>query len=380
MNLLRNNGQLVLDAKERLERCYNSPSMIESKVSVFIDEISKKLINYSTRDLRLAQQELVQRLSSILKENLKNIGINNHEPEKIHEQNIIEYQLKIIEATIHNKQQYQKQFTHPVERNLIDHGLFSTTVPNQKTLKQMRTPEGIIQYEKQGCRKLYYRNDNGNLLTPYDAKVLIGIFKLWMHKGKNRLFSFKFKELLKELHSEPSGGEYELVAKSLENIAQTSIIMEEYFNPKSGKRTKTSIFNLIQNAEIDHINNKATVELNNYLHESLAGGNYIKINMSLFNDLATPTSKNLYLNIINKLPEDIRYVEIDTLIKHLDLHSSTRTKALTLIKQAFEELKIFNVIDSFEIERRGRKAVKIFFTPTEWLDKQEVFGMVGQLS
>lgn len=267
---------------------------------------------------------------------IKNQGADLDE-EQQDEWDVLNLQYKILAKAIEVKQEYQKQFTHPIERNFIGHGVFSSTTPNQETLKKIRTSEGIVEQVRDGFRKLYYRNENGNLLTTYDTKVFIGLLKLWETRGKNREIIFEFKELLHEIESDLSGGEYTTVAKSLENLARTSIIMEEYLDPSTGKKTRTRIHHPIQNADIIYTKGRAeaTIEFNNYLHDSLLAGNYVLINMGLFNDLATPTSKNLYLYIVNELSREDNRVEIDPLIEHLGLHASTRTKAINMIKDAF---------------------------------------------
>jgi hypothetical protein len=360
-------GPQIQMEKKRLQKIYNSSMAVESELEHLTEQPCQLLFNNSINELsRLSTKLSAQRneiTTSILSAREKG---EKPEADLLEREELLDIQIRILERTIHNKRSYQKKFAdHPVERNIIEHALFSSTTPNEKTLQKLRTNEGIIEFDKHGFKKLYYRNENGNFLTPYDSKVFIGLFKMWEMKGKSRVFEFEYKELLKEIFTDLNGGEYVKVEESLDNLAKTSIVMEEYLNPNSKRRSRTRIHNPIQNADIQ--TTKATIEFNNYLHESLLGGNYIRVNMSLFNDLANPTSKNLYVLIVNSIKENILHFDIDALIPHLDLHSSTRTKAVNCIKDAFQELKLFDVITDAEFPKVGNKQEKVYFQPSDWL-------------
>jgi hypothetical protein len=363
--------------QKRMELSFFDNYVTENELDKDIEEITTKLKNCSMRDLSKVKEKINDNRLLLMNEimNSQNQGIEIDES-LFQTKDTLDLQHRIVTKTIEVKQEYQKQFTHPVERNIVQHGFFSSTTPNEDTLKRLRTKDGIIEQVRNGFRRLYYRNENGNLLTTYDTKVFIGLLKLWETKGMNRTISFEFKEILREIESDLTGGEYETIQKSLENLARTSIIMEEYLDPKTGKKTRTRIHHPIQNADIIYERGKgiakATLEFNNYLHDSLLAGNYVLINMGLFNDLATPTSKNLYLYIVNELATDQQKIAIDPLIEHLGLHGSTRTKSVNLLKEAFAELKDFDVIKHWDVEKEGRVYKNFIFTPSDWLMNQPI--------
>ena len=204
-------------------------------------------------------------------------------------------------------------------------------------------------------------------MTPYDMKVFIGLFRLWGINGKNIKFAFSFSELADVIYAEKSGGEYATIEKSLNNLAATSMIMEEYFSPKTGKRTRTVTHNPISNAIVDAEKQSAAIMFNQYLHESLEAGYVVHISMALYNDLASPTSKSLYLTISNRLQDQEYSMDIDTLIAHIGLHSNTRSKAVVTIKESLQELKEYGFLNDFDfIYRNGNIAKKVIFTPSEW--------------
>ncbi|MEW9673587.1 hypothetical protein [Ammoniphilus sp. 3BR4] len=345
--------------------------VIEAELDKELDDVVKKLKNCNMRELTKVKEKINDQLINLMREYIDSNGKNE---ELVSYQENLDMQQKVISKTIETKQLYQKQFTHPVEKNVFRHGLFRSSTPNETTLQRIRTDKGIIEEVRNGFRKLYYRNENGYYLTTYDSKVFIGLLKLWEMKGKERAFHFQFKELLKVIESDLAGGEYNLLSKSLDNLARTSIIMEEYLDATSGKKTRTRIHHPIQNADIIYTSGtaEAHIEFNNYLHDSLLAGNYVLINMGLFNDLATPTSKNLYLYIVNELSEHERNILIDPLIEHLGIVASTRTKAVNMIKEAFAELKDFDVIKDYDVIKAGRFYKEFTFVPSDWLKNQPI--------
>jgi predicted transcriptional regulator len=377
-SILNNSIPSLIKRRMYLEEIYETNHAIELQLDKDLSDESQKLRYCSMRDLIKVKDKMGEELIRVIKELMDQQTKGEVDQELLEAQNRIEIATKLLLKTIENKREYQQHFTHPVERNIIEHGVFSSTTPTEKTLAKMRTKEGSLEQTRNGFRKLYYKNENGSLLTTYDTKVFIGILKLWEIKGRNSIVSFKFTDLLKEIESDITGGDYKALEKSLYNLATTSIIMEEFKDPHSKKRVKTKIHNPIINAEINHEYGtaEAKMELNPYIHQSLLAGNYIKINMGLFNDLARPISKNLYIFIVNKVPDDERIIPIDPLIEHLGVQGSTRTKCVNAIEDAFQELKDFNVIKDFKLIKKGRFYTEFSFVPSDWLNKQAIVSSI----
>ncbi|MCM3403000.1 MULTISPECIES: RepB family plasmid replication initiator protein [Cytobacillus] len=341
--LLSESGSVNNESKKQLEKS--------------IEVIALKLRYTNMRELNKMDSVLSNELLDIVKEKYSSNGNITVEMQRKEEE--IELQVDILKKAIELKKDYQKKYAHPVERNIIEHGLFESSLPTNSTMARLRTPEGIIERHKNGFRRLYYRNDNGNYLSVFDSRALIGMMKIWKDKGENKVFEFDFKELLNAIEVELDGANYRMIANSLDNLARTQIIMEEYLDPRTQKRTKTKIHHPIPNAEIDRINNRAKVEFNSILQDSLKAGNYINISMSLFNDLANDTSKNLYMFIINYIQtkrdvEGERVLDIEPLIEQLGIHASTKTKKVNLIKDALEELKSYEILKTGEVVKVGR--------------------------
>ncbi|MFC5651014.1 RepB family plasmid replication initiator protein [Paenibacillus solisilvae] len=357
----------LLENKQALINSNQNSYVIESEMKQFIDSACHPMINKRINELIRISAKLTEQKNAVQVKILR--AMEEHkapDPDYEQERDFLEIQISIVDRSIEKKREYQRTFTHQVDRNLIEHPFISSTQPNEKTLEKMRD-KGIIKMEKTGFRKLYYQNENGYLLVPYDSRVLIGLFKLWEVKGKSAQFTFEFRELLHTIYADINGGEYTQIHKSLQNLATTSIIMEEYLDPESGKRTRTRIHNPITDADIDRVNNKATIAFNSYLHKSLIVGNVVKISMALFNDLASPISKTLYLLLANKIKDNETILDYSKLVNHLDLHSYESYKANNLVKSSLEELKSFDFIKNFTIIKEGRSYSKILFEPSDWV-------------
>lgn len=357
------------DKKNFLIKRYTNEYVIDSEIKREIELASMKLLNVHMRVLK----EILYKLSSNLNELKKSSDLKDHHQSiPLDDINFIEYQIKIISQTITYKKEYHKKFDSIIERNLISHALFSSSTPNRSTLATIRNQDGSLDFIRSGFKNLYYKNTNGIILTTYDYRIFIGLLKLWEQKGRNKKITFEFKELLKAVNRELNGGEYKAISNSIDNIVNTSIIMEEFSTPHRIKG-RTPKFNPIESAQNFYPEqNLATIVLNNYLLESLLNGNYINISLMLFNDLNLTTSKILYINVLKMISENITLVAIDKLIEQLGLYSNTRHKALSIIINALRELVEFNVLKSFDIEKRGRVPLNIHFFPTEWVQNRAI--------
>lgn len=378
-NLLDKHGPILVERKKRLSETYNNEYILNSEMEKEIEKVTKLIFNFKLSDLNRVRTNIADERITLSEEVLsdKRKGMEIDSETELAEK-IIKMKLDIVTKAIEDKREYHKKFTHPVERNIIEHGvMFNTGLPakGSANYKKIRTEDGIIEFEKNGFRKLFYRNRYGNLLSTYDTKMFISLLKLWNDKGKNQSFKVTYRELLTASQSDLNSGEYPLITESLQTLARTEIIMEEYFDPNRKTFTKTHIHHPIQDAVIDPKNLTATIELSNYIHDSLAAGHYITINMALFNDLANDTSKNLYIDVISKLPENVRVIEINTLIEHLGIRANTHYKATRLLLDAFDELIDFNVIESYTVIKEGRTNRSICFVPTDLQYRQHTEGI-----
>lgn len=153
-----------LDKEEILKSHHQSAYLIEHERKLFIENIASKpkLINTPMYELNPTLEQLEMQKKIILLEIEQN---------KATEDELVatEIKIQIIKKTINNKKQYIRKGTHPVERNVIEHGLISSSTPNKTKLEKMKK-DGVIQQVRNGFRRMYYENHRGKILTTYDSK------------------------------------------------------------------------------------------------------------------------------------------------------------------------------------------------------------------
>lgn len=361
LNNLEKNAQILVKSRKDLTKYSKDEAMIKGQIELEAEGFTKPLLYKSISELKRISVPLITRYTEIA---LK----DNQNEEVTEEIQLLQHQILILEKAIQIKQKQNRQLSHNMERNFIDHPFISSSSPNEETLQKQRKKDGSLEVNKTGFRNMHYNNSNGKLLLPTDARNMLGIFKLWEQKGKNQSFEFTFNELLKCVQVEAIGGEYNNLFDSLSNLGQTSIVMEEFFDAEAKKRMRTKIHNPFQDMEIDRTTNTVSVMLSNNLHKNLLIGNVVPISISLFNDLASPTSRALYLILVNKAKDGDLMLDVEQLLPHLGLHSSEKSKAYSHMQRAFEELQSFDVIQSFDIVRKERRVpVQVRFIPSDWL-------------
>ncbi|SFK97906.1 Replication initiator protein A [Paenibacillus sp. 1_12] len=370
INVLEKYAPKLIDLKKQLKSVSSDEKMIMGQLDEEINGYSSSLINKKIYELKRISGKIVETRNDISQKILMNLENHSTPTEELFEQQeYLEMQILILEKAIQRKQEQNRQFSHSVERNFIDHPFISSTTPNESTLKLRRNQKGILELNKTGFRNLFYQNSNGTLLLPYDARNLFGVFKMWEQKGKAKEFEFAFKELLHNVNADINGGEYDTLHTSLDNLGKTSIVMEEFYDAEAKKRRRTKIHNPFQDVDIDRDTNTVFIRLSDDLYKNLLAGNVVSISISLFNDLATPTSKNLYLIVVNKTKDREFVLEVEALINHLGLNTNDNYKAYVMLKNSFDELQNFDVIRNYEIVKKGRVPVKVIFEPSEWLQK-----------
>lgn len=332
----------------------NVLSYIDAQYSSSLSSIEKKeLIRDSVKKLRKNNKTSLQIAYLLLKENKTLL--------EEEESTLLNFKLKVISKTIEEKEKEPKKL--PMERNYAESPLFSATHPTAKRLVMLRNEHGEIIEERVGYRKIQYVSKQGEYLTSFDYRVFAGIQKMWELKGGKQTFSFTFKELCDEIELFGEGGIYQQIEESLIRLATTSIIMYDYQDPQLKKIMKTSIHNIIYDAEIDRLTTQATIKINDYLQKGLEENNFITINLSIFQNLSTVTGKLLY-PLLRSLIRDENTFEIDRLVTNLGLVNKERKALLKTLRVALEDLMQSGIIESFEFLKSGRAYKFVRIIPT----------------
>lgn len=129
----------LIDLKKQLKSVSSDEKMIMGQLDEEINGYSSSLINKKIYELKRISGKIVETRNDISQKILMNLENHSTPNEELFEQQeYLEMQILILEKAIQRKQEQNRQFSHSVERNFIDHPFISSTTPNESTLKLRR--------------------------------------------------------------------------------------------------------------------------------------------------------------------------------------------------------------------------------------------------
>jgi len=380
--LISNDISGLTDKTIAMQKCNLDADKINQMTQDDLQKIAKSLMSSNLHELKPILEKYKNKENELLKRFISIQNAGNKIPELDHrEQVLYELIIKSIELAIHMKREYRKQHdSHILEKNLIEGGVFLSGAPHAARMNKL-TGGDILELERRGFRPMIYKNDNGTVLNTYDTKVLIGLFKLWIDKGKKNHIEFEFKELAEAMVTKPSGGEYRLIHESLKNIAATWVEYKEYFDPKISRfysatvqhRPIKSLAWIARTKDEEGGKERAAViTFHEVLHQSLLEGNYVFINMVIYNELPTSYARIIYLNILDAIENGTTRFDLEKLIDHIILKDGVEEKfnkarTIKTIETSFRHLLDADVITDYNMIKNKRTYTHIDFTPSDWL-------------
>jgi len=384
-DLIQNEISILVNKTVAMQKCSIDNDKIDRMSKDDVQKIAKSLTSSNLHELKPILEKYKNKETELLKRVIHLQKTGNLTEKEHQEQVFYDLIIKIIELAIQMKREYRKQHdSHILEKNLIEGGVFLSGAPHAARMNKL-TGGDILELERRGFRPMIYRNDNGALLNTYDTRVLIGLFKLWIDKGKREQIEFEFKELAKAMVTKPSGGEYRLIHESLRNIAATWLEYKEYFDPNISKfysatvkhRPIKSLAWIARTEDEEGGKERAAViRFHEYLHNSLLDGNYVFINMVIYNELPTSYARIIYLNILDAIENGNTRFDLEQLMEHIILvgESSNRARTIKTIETSFRHLQDADVITDFNLVKSKRTFTHIDFTPSEWLQGHRSVG------
>jgi hypothetical protein len=302
--------------------------------------------------------------------------------------NYFEYSHKIIEKAIELRKESYKKPSFPLNKNLLDHGVyFSRQQDRKKKTEIIEEPRKII-VDKNGLKKLTYQNDNGHLLTIFDTKVFLGLHKIWELNNKNIEFSFTEYQLLDILKLPKGGSSYNHLRKSLDNLYSTSVVLHEFSYDGSNKTLRTERFHLIEGdtkdiifrgnedftyqpgeEEMDIKSVTYNIRFSAYLQDSLNQGFVSYISLAMLEDLDIPSAQGLYLMLLSMEAINEGYYEIDIkkIQEHIGLPSDLRPARLKeTLEKACIQLKTIDILSDYTFHKDIGKVTYLRMTPSSW--------------
>ncbi|RJG15640.1 hypothetical protein [Paenibacillus thiaminolyticus] len=296
------------------------------------------------------------------------VSQNTVPQELLSKEKLTYFQAAMLESAIRYKEIDQKKNDYSIDKDLLDYPVMTVRGPYSDKLDTLKQHDGSIRTKRKGFKSTYYINKNGVFLSPFDGRTLIGLGKMWELKGRERQFEFTFNELSKVVHANNQGGDYNLLAESIVNIAATSIVLDEFKDDNDDyEKAVTHIHSPISEAVVDREQRQVKILFSERMHSNLLSGKVVNLSMTLFNDLGTETSKILYLTLIQKAKDGHFLIETKQLFEQLGLNGSTSYKNLQTLKSAIEELCAYDVVYDYSFLKKGRVTTHLNFSLSDWV-------------
>lgn len=355
---------------------------LQKALHTFIDKIINiEDMNLSDREVTTLKEEIIgeaadhlfhfkkNELTAVENDLLKKRTLStNIDSETI---KMIDYGLRIINDALEKRKKSYRNPDHQVSTNVLTHG--AVLWVGEKNKKD-QCKQRIITVKENNGNKLTYQNDRGRFLSMYDTKVFLALHKIWELKGKQKEFRFTEYELLQQLGGGASGREYNMVKESLENLFNTSVIMQAFYIKQKNKKILTQKFHLVQSqGKLEHTSENDVVyscehiiQFSDYLHLSLIEGYVSYISLAMVDDLRGLAAQALYITLCGDqlTAEGCFQYGIAELAERIGLSAELPLKKhKQTLKKAFEELISTEILHNY-IFIKDNDAVRLY--PTDW--------------
>lgn len=334
---------------------------VDTMIKHMLNDRYSKVVNFTSGDLDKAFISIGRSINTLKEKQLKGMESGNDlDDVELYDLTVLELKMKIIDSAILSRKEARaKKGEHPVLHKHIDYPVFSVDNPRRKTLEKLQKSNGIIIEKREGgYRQLYFKNENGMLLTDYDHKVFSSLCKICLDRGFPKEMHVEIGEIIEEMKTpSPGGGDYQSIRDSLIDIYNTSIVFEDSNTADFDENTSFEYHRIFQAFSAKGKKfSSFKVLFQDYIHAALINGDFLSINMYLMNDLTMDTARSLYKFVLNEYSREEREIyefEFKTLRAHIDVDRSNDHRANQSIKKAFHELYTLGIISQYDDVKIG---------------------------
>ncbi|MEK4078257.1 replication initiator protein A [Paenibacillus sp. FSL M7-0656] len=270
----------------------------------------------------------------------------------------VKAKIEILERALKVKSEEYLRELVPINRNIAQHALFSANpknIPNQSTT----TVNGV--------RSVHIKNNTGEVLTTYEARVMGAIQSLWFKQnvdGKPYV-ELKYADILNELGLTDGSANYKRVQEALIRLMRIEVTLTQYQRSKESEYEEIAFTRLIDQiifrrkvGTTSHFQYKFQIRLPEWLVEANRVGNLFDISLILMNDLKSYLAQGLYWLVSSYPEESTVKFELQTLAGHFHFLDDNEPimqvyKIVERIKSACIELQAVGFIERFEF--KGKK-------------------------
>ncbi|MDQ0496853.1 replication initiator protein A [Paenibacillus brasilensis] len=283
---------------------------------------------------------------------------------------LIKAKIEILERALRVKSVEYLREVVPINTNIAQHALFSAN-PKNVSSQMMTTVHGV--------RSVHIKNNTGEVLTTYEARVMGAIQSLWFKKnvdGKPYV-ELKYADILCELGLTDGSANYKRIQEALMRLMNIEVTLTQYQRSKDAEYEEIAFTRLIDQivfrrkvGTTNHYQYKFQIRLPEWLVEANREGNLFDISLILMNDLKSYLAQGLYWLVSSYADEPVVTLELSTLAGHFHFLDNGEPimpvyKIIERIKNACVELQAVGFIEHFEFTGKKQGLVERYLTVTK---------------
>lgn len=300
-------------------------------------ELSKALVQQS-----LSEQEIEIINKEIYKHQIKQIIWNKSQ--------------EIRRATYYNKP------SHPYG-HIFSESAISSISSTRKRTKVVNQTEGDTLVRDNRRTRIYHPANKE--ITLQDAKVLIGIHKLWEESGKQKEFEFTIYSLAKAMNRDTGGKTYNEIWQSLEVLQDSKFEFCYYY--EKGIIDSLDRINILQAIGRRDRNSTFKIMFSDMIYRSLQSGAIAYLSLAILEDLKTDTAQNLYLFLPAQVAQGITRWPLDEIATLMGTKANRPVTKRKMVEEACKNMVELSLLDSFQLHEDESGATFLEVKPTNLL-------------
>ncbi|MBD7970260.1 replication initiator protein A [Paenibacillus gallinarum] len=333
----------------------------DPKVQELITKAADQL-KTKTKEVALKQIQIEGTSELQLAKRLVQEQLTDEERDQINKE-IFEHQIKQkiwVESQVIRRATYYNKPSHPYGHIFSESAISSISTPRAK--KTATEVENTLVRDNRRT-KIYHPAKKE--LTLQDAKVLIGIHKLWEVSGKQKEFEFTIYSLAKAMNRNTSGRTYQEIWQSLE-VLQDSKFEFTYYHEK-GLIDSLDRINILQAIGRRDKNETFKIMFSDPVYRSLQSGAIAYLSLAILEDLKAGTAQNLYLFLPAQVAQGITRWPLDEIALLMGIKANRPTKKKQIVEEACQNMMEISLLDGYKLHEDETGSTFLEIRPSKLL-------------
>lgn len=307
----------------------------------------KHIQSEGTSELQLAKRLVQEQLT-------------DEEKEKINKE-IFKHQIKQkiwVQSQVIRRATYYNKPSHPYGH------IFSESAISSISTSRSAVPEtGTTLVRDNGRTKIYHPAKKE--LTLQDAKVLIGIHKLWEENDKKKEFEFTIYSLAKAMNRDTGGKTYQEIWQSLEVLQDSKFEFTYYYD--KGLIDSLDRINILQAIGRRDRNETFKIVFSDAVYRSLQSGAIAYLSLAILEDLKTGTAQNLYLFLPAQVAQGITRWPLDEIARLMGSKANRPAKKKQIVEEACKNMMEISLLDDYILHEDETGSIFLEIRPSKIL-------------